>query len=175
MLNIGPQELLLILVVALLVVGPRRLPELGRSLGKGLREIRKAQSEVRKTIQIELDDEPPPASASGRRSSARLPKEAASDGDEDDAESGSDGALPAAAASTQASTVGEVSKTLGRSLAELRKARQEIQRSFRVDLDEPSASSRSSAPPPRAPAPGSEPPAPEPEGSVASDAGPAPE
>ena len=43
MLNIGAQELLLILLVALLVVGPRRLPELGRSLGKGIRELRKAQ------------------------------------------------------------------------------------------------------------------------------------
>lgn len=173
MLNIGPQELLLILVVALLVVGPRRLPELGRSLGKGLREIRKAQSEVRKTIQIELDEEPRPAPATGRGSSARLPKEEGS-GD-DAAEPGADGAGTAAAATAQASAVGEVSKTLGRSLAELRKARQEIQRSFRVDLDEPSAAPRSSPSPPRAPAAESEPPASEPEGTVASEAGPAPE
>jgi len=172
MLNIGPQELLLVLVVALLVVGPRRLPELGRSLGKGLREIRKAQSEVRKTIQIELDDETNPAPTSGRGSSARLPKGASND---EAAESGADGAVPSAAAAAQASTVGEVSKTLGRSLAELRKARQEIQRSFRVDLDEPSAAPRSSPPPPRAPAAGPELPAPEPEGTVSSDAGPAPE
>jgi Tat protein translocase TatB subunit len=165
MLNIGPQELLLILVVALLVVGPRRLPELGRSLGKGLREIRKAQSEVRKTIQIELDDEPRPASASARGSSARLPRE---DSDGEAAGPEGDGAAPAAAA--QASTVGEVSKTLGRSLAELRRARQEIQRSFRVDLDAPTAAPRPSAKSPRAPAAGTEPPASEPEGSVAPDA-----
>jgi Tat protein translocase TatB subunit len=130
MLNIGPQELLLVLVVALLVVGPRRLPELGRSIGRGLREIRKAQSEVRKTIQLELDDEPAPAADSGRP-----PREPAG-------EAGSastpekDGRAPSAAAAA-GSAVGEVSKTLGRSLAELRKARQEIQRSFRVDLDDP--------------------------------------
>src|SRR3990170_2452183 len=62
MLNIGPQELLLILVVALLVVGPRRLPELARSLGKGIRELRKAQDEVSRTIRVNLEDEPKAAS-----------------------------------------------------------------------------------------------------------------
>ena len=69
MLNIGPQELLLILVVALLVVGPARLPELGRTIGKGLRELRKAQDEVRRTIQVSLDEPPPPA----RGKPARVP------------------------------------------------------------------------------------------------------
>ena len=58
MLNIGPQELFIILVIALLVVGPQRLPALGRSIGRGLRELRKAQDEVKRTIQVNLDDEP---------------------------------------------------------------------------------------------------------------------
>lgn len=57
MLNIGPQELLLILVVALVVVGPQRLPELARSIGKGLRSLRAAQDEVRRTVNDVL--EPP--------------------------------------------------------------------------------------------------------------------
>ena len=52
MLNIGPQELLIILVIALIVVGPQRLPALGRSIGRGLRELRKAQDEVKRTIQV---------------------------------------------------------------------------------------------------------------------------
>jgi len=43
MLNIGPLELVVIFVIALVVVGPRKLPELGRTIGKGLREFRKAQ------------------------------------------------------------------------------------------------------------------------------------
>ena len=45
-MNIGPQELLIILIIALIVVGPQRLPALGRSIGRGLRELRKAQDEV---------------------------------------------------------------------------------------------------------------------------------
>ena len=48
MLNIGPQEMLVILLVALVVVGPQRLPEMGRTIGKALRELRRAQDEVRR-------------------------------------------------------------------------------------------------------------------------------
>ena len=58
MLNIGPQELLIILIIALIVVGPQRLPGLGRSIGRSLRELRNAQDEVKRTIQVNLDDEP---------------------------------------------------------------------------------------------------------------------
>ena len=64
MLNIGPQELILVLIIALVVVGPSRLPELGRSIGKALREFRKIQDDVKDTIKFDLsDDEPyvPPA------------------------------------------------------------------------------------------------------------------
>jgi sec-independent protein translocase protein TatA len=40
--NVGPFEVLLVLIIALIVFGPKRLPELGRSLGKGIREFRGA-------------------------------------------------------------------------------------------------------------------------------------
>jgi Tat protein translocase TatB subunit len=58
MLNIGPQELILILIVALVVVGPQRLPELGRTIGKALREFRKIQDDVKDTLRFDLNDEP---------------------------------------------------------------------------------------------------------------------
>lgn len=40
--NIGPLELVIILIVALIVLGPKRLPDAGRSIGKGMREFKNA-------------------------------------------------------------------------------------------------------------------------------------
>lgn len=42
--NIGPMELIVVLVVALLVLGPKKLPEVGRSVGKGIREFKSSIS-----------------------------------------------------------------------------------------------------------------------------------
>lgn len=53
--NIGFPELIVIFVVALLVFGPRRLPELGRSLGRGLAEFRRASTELKNSIEREID------------------------------------------------------------------------------------------------------------------------
>ncbi len=50
MFGIGFPELLMILVVALLVIGPKKLPDLARSLGKGLAEFRKATDDLKETI-----------------------------------------------------------------------------------------------------------------------------
>jgi sec-independent protein translocase protein TatA len=38
--NVGPLELVVVLIIALVIFGPKRLPELGRSMGKGIREFR---------------------------------------------------------------------------------------------------------------------------------------
>ncbi len=65
MLDIGLQELLLILLIALLVFGPKRLPELGRALGRALREFRRASEEFRSTIETNLQlNEPDPVASS---------------------------------------------------------------------------------------------------------------
>jgi sec-independent protein translocase protein TatB len=63
MLNIGTPELFVILVVALLVVGPQRLPELARTIGRGLREFRKMQDDVKDMVRIDLDDTSAPSAA----------------------------------------------------------------------------------------------------------------
>jgi sec-independent protein translocase protein TatA len=60
--NVGPTEILVVLLIALIVFGPKRLPEVGRTVGKGLREFRRATQEIRGDIEAGLDDdEPPPA------------------------------------------------------------------------------------------------------------------
>ncbi len=63
MFDVGFQELILILVVALLVFGPTRLPELGRALGRAMREFRRATEEFRSTVETNLhlnDPDPVP-------------------------------------------------------------------------------------------------------------------
>ena len=52
--SIGMPELIIIFVIALIVFGPRKLPELGRSLGKSLAEFKKASNELRSTIEEEI-------------------------------------------------------------------------------------------------------------------------
>ena len=63
MFNIGPEEIVLILVIALIVFGPKRLPEIGRTVGKSLREFRKASDDIRQELSLHLDDEPEAAPA----------------------------------------------------------------------------------------------------------------
>jgi len=51
---LGFTEILVILVLALLLFGPRRLPELGRAVGRGLAEFRRASNDLRATIEDEV-------------------------------------------------------------------------------------------------------------------------
>ncbi len=53
MFGIGTTEVLVILVVALLVIGPSKLPDVARALGKGLAEFRRMTSDVKRTIDLE--------------------------------------------------------------------------------------------------------------------------
>jgi sec-independent protein translocase protein TatA len=52
--SIGMPELIIILVIALIIFGPRKLPELGRSLGRSIGEFKKASNELRNTLEEEI-------------------------------------------------------------------------------------------------------------------------
>lgn len=51
--NIGPFELLLVLILALLVLGPGKLPEVGNALGRTIREFRNASTDVHDSLSVE--------------------------------------------------------------------------------------------------------------------------
>jgi TatA/E family protein of Tat protein translocase len=103
MFGIGGWEMILIMVVALLVFGPKRLPELARSLGRGLAEFRRASSDLRRSMDLDLDSSPlsapdpdklPPAQAGSAGQEAAPSSSATADGA--DPKPGAGGAAEAA-------------------------------------------------------------------------------
>jgi sec-independent protein translocase protein TatA len=71
--NVGPLELAVVLIIALLVLGPKRLPEVGRSLGNGIREFKDSLSNERRDEDDNLtaaDVEEPPKSLTAAASTA---------------------------------------------------------------------------------------------------------
>ena len=56
----GPLELVIILVIALLILGPGKLPDVGSALGKSIREFRKASSDVQDAVTVNVDTSPLP-------------------------------------------------------------------------------------------------------------------
>ena len=59
MFGLGMPELLVILAVALIVIGPKRLPDIARALGKGMREFRKATNDIKQNIDFDPRDYDP--------------------------------------------------------------------------------------------------------------------
>jgi len=81
--SIGMPELIIILVIALIIFGPRKLPELGRSLGRSLSEFRRASNELRQTLDDEIKQEQrtttpavPTAAPAARPDDAAVPRDA---------------------------------------------------------------------------------------------------
>ena len=66
MFNLGMTELLLVLVVALLVLGPKKLPDLARSLGRSMAEFRRASDDFRHGLTALPEERKPPAPPSDR-------------------------------------------------------------------------------------------------------------
>ncbi|WP_457570879.1 Sec-independent protein translocase protein TatB [Desulfovulcanus sp.] len=66
MFGIGSTELLIILVVALIVIGPSKLPEIAKTLGKAMAEFRRVSSDVKRTIEMEVEKEEERRSATAK-------------------------------------------------------------------------------------------------------------
>jgi TatA/E family protein of Tat protein translocase len=71
--NLGAPELIIILVIALLVLGPGKLPEVGSALGKGIREFRKAATDVKEAASIDVAPPAPAAAPAATPAAAATP------------------------------------------------------------------------------------------------------
>ena len=93
MFNVGSQELLIIFFVVLLLFGAKRVPEVARSFGEGIRDLKKAMSGIEDELKIELDDRPKPRKAPPK---AIAPPQTAAPGHTETASPGSGAALASA-------------------------------------------------------------------------------
>jgi sec-independent protein translocase protein TatA len=75
--SLGMPELVVIFVIALIIFGPRKLPELGRSLGRSLNEFKRASNELRNTLEEEVRVDEQREAARQRAEAAKAPLEAA--------------------------------------------------------------------------------------------------
>ena len=75
--NIGPGELIIVLIIALLVVGPGKLPDVGAALGKSIREFRKAATDVKDATSLEAPAAPAASVSVAAASAAAAPVAAA--------------------------------------------------------------------------------------------------
>ncbi|MGQ0735796.1 MAG: TatA/E family twin arginine-targeting protein translocase [Acidobacteriota bacterium] len=73
---IGMPELIIILVIALIIFGPRKLPELGKSLGRSINEFKRASTELQSTLEQEIKLEEQKEAPAKPRSDAGTPSDA---------------------------------------------------------------------------------------------------
>jgi sec-independent protein translocase protein TatA len=81
--SIGMPELLIIFVIALIIFGPRKLPELGRSLGKSINEFKRASNELKNTLDEEIRIEEQRSSEKQRAPEPARPQSAGAHEDDD--------------------------------------------------------------------------------------------
>jgi sec-independent protein translocase protein TatA len=65
---VGPWELILLLVIVLVIFGPGKLPDIGSAVGKGIREFRKASTELESTVRGEPQRSEPPRTSTDDKS-----------------------------------------------------------------------------------------------------------
>lgn len=86
MFNIGPFELIVVFVVVLLVLGPQKLPELARTLGRTLGEFRRASEDLKTSLTIDVSRDAQAASSPESPAGEKLPPEQAQRAEESERE-----------------------------------------------------------------------------------------
>ncbi len=122
--NIGPGELLLLLVIILVIFGPGRLPEIGNAVGKGIREFRKAAADVTESTRLDAPPATPPAqpaAPAAQAASAAVPTAVA---------------VPTAAAVPTASTAPSAPAGVPDEEAEARRKYEELKARFEPPVDQ---------------------------------------
>lgn len=85
MFGIGTSEVLIILLIALLILGPKEIPKIARTIGRGMRELERAKDEFRQSIDFEADEvEEKGSTGSGDEQASETP------GEEEDTENRDD-------------------------------------------------------------------------------------
>jgi sec-independent protein translocase protein TatA len=69
--SLGMPELIVIFVIALIIFGPRKLPELGRSLGRGIAEFKKATTDLQTKLEVEIEQDAHRVAPAGATNSER--------------------------------------------------------------------------------------------------------
>lgn len=67
MFGIGTTEVLIVLVIALLLLGPKEIPKIARTIGRGMRELERAKDELKQTIEFEADKDDDSAKKSEKK------------------------------------------------------------------------------------------------------------
>ena len=77
MFGIGTSEILIILLIAILVLGPKEIPKIARTIGRGMRQLQRAKDELRQTLDNDLYDEEetkPPRAREKERDNNKTPE-----------------------------------------------------------------------------------------------------
>lgn len=79
MFNIGGGEIVIIVVVALLVLGPDKLPRFMRTIGKGIGDLRRATTDLQQSIHLELEEKEKPQAVKQESAASALPQQSSAE------------------------------------------------------------------------------------------------